>query len=255
VPPFAVAILTRALPMGFRAGGMMTFAPFFGSDAIPASVKAIFTMVLTAILYTAAPIAPIPMTATSWVHIAATEAFVGLMMGLTIHLVFEGVQVAGQLTGMQLGFSLASVIDPMTNIETPVISTLYQMFALLIFLQLNVHYWLLRILVRSFIYVPVGTGVATLLATTELFRFVGAMWLIGVQLAAPVVLATILVDVTVGFVSKASPQLPAMSIGISIKNLIGYGIMAGAAILWPSVLEREFTRAIGWTEHLLRLAQ
>jgi flagellar biosynthetic protein FliR len=242
------------MPIGLRAGGMMTFAPFFGSDVLPPSIKAIFTMVMTAILYGVVPPAPISTTASNWIYVVASEAFIGLMMGLAVQLVFEGVQIAGQLTGMQLGFSLASLIDPMTNIETPVITILYQMFTLLIFLQLNVHHWLLRMLVRSFTYVPVGTGVATLLATRELLRFVGAMWLIGVQIAAPVVLATILVDVTVGFVSKASPQLPAMLIGISIKNLMGYGIMAGAAILWPSLLEREFTRAMGWTEHLLRLA-
>jgi flagellar biosynthetic protein FliR len=254
VPPFAAAILTRAMPIGLRAGGMMTFAPFFGSDVIPPSIKAIFTMVLTAILYGVVPAAPISTTAANWIQVAASEAFIGLMMGLAVQLVFEGVQIAGQLTGMQLGFSLARLIDPMTNIETPVITILYQMFALLIFLQLNVHHWLLRILVRSFTYVPVGSGVANLLVTRELLRFVGAMWLIGVQIAAPVVFATILVDVTVGFVSKASPQLPAMVLGISIKNLMGYGIMAGAAILWPSLLEREFTRAMGWTEHLLRLA-
>jgi flagellar biosynthetic protein FliR len=234
---------------------MMTFAPFFGGDVIPPSIKAIFTMVLTAILYGAVPAAPISMTAANWIGMVSSEAFIGLTMGLAVQLVFEGVQIAGQLTGIQLGFSLASVIDPMSNIETPVVTTLYQMFALLIFLELNVHHWMLRMVVRSFTYVPVGTGVATLLATRELLRFFGAMWLIGVQIAAPVVLATILIDVTVGFVSKASPQLPAMVIGISVKNLMGYGIMAGAAILWPSLLEKEFTRAMGWTEHLLRLAR
>jgi len=255
VPPFAVAILTRVLPIGLRAGGMMTFAPFFGNDAVPPSVKAIFTMVLTAVLYGAAPTIQIPLTVASWTRVVASEAFIGLMMGLAVHLVFEGVQVAGQLTGMQMGFSLASVIDPITNIETPVVSTFYQMFALLIFMQLNVHHWLLKMLVRSFTYVPVGTGVATLLATRELLRFAGAMWLIGVQIAAPVVLATILIDIAVGFVSKASPQLPAMLIGISIKNFMGYGIMAGAAILWPSLLEKEFTRAMGWIEQLLHLAR
>ena len=109
-------------------------------------------------------------------------------------------------------------------------------------------------MVRSFTYVPVGTGVATLVATRELFRFVGAMWLIGVQIAAPVVLATILVDIAVGFLSKASPQLPAMIIGISVKNLMGYGIMAGVAILWPGLLEKQFLRAMEWTEQLLHLA-
>jgi flagellar biosynthetic protein FliR len=233
----------------------MTFAPFFGNDAVPPTFKAIFTVLLTAVLYGAVPALQIPMTIANWTQVIASEAFTGLMMGLAVHLVFEGVQVAGQLTGMQLGFSLASVIDPITNIETPVVATFYQMFALLIFLQLNVHHWILRMLVRSFIYVPIGTGVATLLATKELLRFAGAMWLIGVQIAAPVVLATILVDVAVGFLSKASPQLPAMFIGISVKNLIGYGIMAGAAILWPSLLEKEFIRAMEMTEHLLRLAQ
>jgi flagellar biosynthesis protein FliR len=255
VPPFAAAILAHALPIGLRTGGMMTFMPFFGSDATPSSVKAIFTLVLTGILYSAAPAAEIPMTIAAWTRVIVSEAFIGLMMGLAVHLVFEGVQVAGQLTGMQLGFSLASVIDPVTNIETPVVATFYQMFALLIFLQLNVHHWILRMLVRSFTYVPVGTGVATLLVTRELLRFAGAMWLIGVQIAAPVVLATILVDIAVGFLSKASPQLPAMYIGISVKNLMGYGIMAGAAILWPGLLEKEFMRAMEMTEHLLHLAR
>jgi flagellar biosynthesis protein FliR len=56
-------------------------------------------------------------------------------------------------------------------------------------------------------------------------------------------------------VSKASPQLPAMVIGISVKNFMGYGVMAAAAVLWPAILEKEFTRAMGWTEHLLRLAR
>lgn len=253
MPPFAIAFLTRALPVGLRAGGTLTFMPFFSNEATPPGVKALFTVALTALLYGATPAASTSLTMGGWVQIVASEAFVGLMMGLAVNLVFEGVQIAGQLTGMQLGFSLASLIDPLTNIETPVVATFYQLFALLIFLQLNVHHWILRMLVRSFTYVPVGSGVATLVATKELFRFVGAMWLIGVQIAAPVVLATILMDIAVGFLSKASPQLPAMLIGISVKNLMGYGIMAAAAILWPGLLEKQFLHAMEWTEQLLHL--
>ena len=255
MPPFAAAIFGRALPIGLRTAGVMTFAPFFGSDILPPNIKALFTVVVTAVLYGVSPAIQIPMTIGAWIQVVASEAFIGLMMGLAVQIVFEGVQVAGQLTGMQLGFSLASLIDPITNIETPVIATFYQMFALLIFLELDVHHWLLQMLVRSFVYVPIGTGIPTQLAVRGLLRFAGAMWLIGVQIATPVVLATILVDVTVGFVSKASPQLPAMLIGVSVKNLMGYGIMAAAAILWPSFLEREFTRAMGWSEQLLRIAR
>lgn len=255
MPPFAAAFFSRALPVGLRAGGTMTVGPFFGNDAIPPSVKAVLTVALTVLLYGVVPPAPVSTTAAGWTQVVASEAFVGVMMGLATQLVFEGVQIAGQLTGMQLGFSLASLIDPLTNIETPVIATFYQIFALLVFLQLDVHHSLLRMLVRSFAYVPVGSGIATLATTTQLFRFVGAMWLIGVQIAAPVVLATILIDVTVGFLSKASPQLPAMIVGISVKNLMGYGLMAAAAVLWPGLLERQFTRAMDWMEQLLRLAR
>jgi flagellar biosynthesis protein FliR len=54
--------------------------------------------------------------------------------------------------------------------------------------------------------------------------------------------------------SKASPQLPALFIGISAKSLIGYMVLAASAALWPKLLEGQFTNALGWSEHLLRLA-
>ena len=253
--PWLEGILAHVLPIGLRAGGLMTFSPFFGSDVVPARVKAGFTLALTAMLYNVIPVAAAPLDPANWARLVISEAIVGLMMGLSVQLVFEGVQIAGQLAGAQLGFSLAAIIDPQTNVETPVMSVFHQMIALLIFLQLNVHYWILRALVKSFEYLPVGTGIVTLAATREMFRAAGGMWLIGVQIAAPIMLATMLVDITVGFLSKAAPQLPALSIGISAKSLIGYAVLAVSVALWPGLLEKQFTNALGWTERLLHLAQ
>ncbi len=168
-----------------------------------------------------------------------SEAVSGLLMGLSVQIVLEGAQLAGQLAGAQLGFSLAAIIDPQTNIETPVLTIFYQMIALLIFLQLDVHHWILRAVVKSFAYFPVGTGVLTLRAARELLRAAGAMWLIGVQIAAPILLATMVIDVTIGFLSKASPQLPAMFIGISAKSLAGYALLAASVGLWPVLAGRQ----------------
>src|SRR5208282_469743 len=189
-----------------------------------------------------------------WTRMAISEAAVGLMMGLSVQLVFEGMHIAGQLAGAQLGFSLAAIIDPLTNIDTPVLAVFHQTVAMLIFLQLNVHHWLLRGIVKSFDYLPVGTAMVTLPTLGELFRDAGAMWLIGVQVAAPILIATMLLEVAIGFLSKASPQLPALFIGISAKSLIGYMVLAASAALWPKLLEGQFTNALGWSEHLLRLA-
>ncbi len=252
--PWLEHILMHALPIGLRVGGVMTFAPFFGSDAIPARVKACFTIVLTAMLYAVCPVPEMQLSISGWTRMAITEAAVGLMMGLSVQLVFEGMQLAGQLAGAQLGFSLAAIIDPITNIDTPVLAVLHQTIAMLIFLQLNVHHWLLRGIVRSFDYLPVGTSVVNLLTVRELFRMAAAMWLIGVQIAAPILIATMLLDVAIGFLSKASPQFPALFIGISAKSLIGYAVLAASAVLWPTLLEGQFTNAMGLSERLLHLA-
>jgi len=253
--PLLEHFLAHALPIGLRTGGLMTFAPFLGDEAIPARVKAGFTLVLTAMLYSVCPVPDFQLDALHWTRIVVGEAGVGLLMGLSVRLVLEGMQIAGQLAGAQLGFSLAAIIDPQTNIETPVLAVFHQMIALLIFLQLDVHHWMLRAIVRSFDYLPAGALVMTRATVEEMVHAAGGMWLIGVQVAAPVLLATMLVDIAVGFLSKASPQLPALFVGMSAKSLIGYLVLAAAAALWPHLLEGQFAHALGWSERMLHLAQ
>jgi flagellar biosynthetic protein FliR len=253
--PLLERILAHALPIGMRIGGIMTFAPFFGSEAFPARIKAAFVVVLTAMLYSVCPVPDMPLTAMNAIRIGLSEAVIGLMMGLSVQIVLEGAQLAGQLAGAQLGFSLAAIIDPQTNIDTPVLAIFYQMVAMLIFLQLDVHHWILRAVVKSFGYFPVGAGVLTLAAVRELFRAAAGMWLIGVQIAAPVLLATMVIDVTIGFLSKASPQLPAMLLGISAKSVAGYALLAVSVGLWPVLLEHKFLDSIGWMERILGLAR
>ena len=255
MPPLLEQILGHALPIGVRLGGLMTFAPFFGSEALPARVKAAVVLALTALLYGICPVPELAWSVTSMLRLAFSEAVVGLLLGLSVQLVLEGAQIAGQLAGAQLGFSLAAIIDPQTNIETPVLSTFYQTVALLIFLQLNVHHWMLRSMVKSFDYFPVGSGLANLASARALLRAAAGMWLLGVQIAAPVLLATLLIDVTVGFLSKASPQLPALFVGISAKSLAGYALLAASLGLWPALLEHRFLQAVAWTERFLNLAR
>jgi len=253
--PVLENMLAHALPIGVRLAGLMTFAPFFGSEAFPARVKAALVLALTALLYGVCPTPAFTVTIFSVTRMVLSEAVVGLLMGLSVQIVLEGAQMAGQLAGAQLGFSLAAIIDPQTNIETPVLSIFYQMIAMLIFLQLDVHHWILRAVVKSFGYFPAGTGTVSLAAARELLRGAGAMFLIGVQIAAPILLATMVIDVTIGFLSKASPQLPAMLIGISAKSMAGYALLAASVGLWPLLLEHRFLNAVGFMERVLGVAR
>jgi flagellar biosynthetic protein FliR len=247
--------LARASLVGARVSAMMIFAPFLGSLAIPARIKVGFTVVLTALLYPVVGVSTLSLDHPPWLRIVGGELLVGLVLGLTLQFIFDGVQLAGQILGFQLGYSLVNLIDPTTDVDTPVLSIFHQAVALLIFLQLDIHHWILRGLAKSFTYCRPGTVIVTPLATQELWRAAGGMLVVAVQIAAPALLATILIDLTLGMIGKASPQLPVLFVGLSIKSVAAFAILVGSLRFWPSVLEKYFLDALQTSERLMHLVR
>ncbi|MGH9536512.1 MAG: flagellar biosynthetic protein FliR [Terriglobales bacterium] len=245
---------------GMRIAGVMVYAPVLGSDAVTAAVKAGLTVFLTALLYPAYAGPGLSHTleksgGLGWIEMAGAEVVIGLLLGLTLQFVFEAAEFAGQIVGMQTGFSLVNILDPQTQVDTPVLSVFHQLIVTLIFLRLNVHHWLLRGLAATFSYLPAGGGRGMNLGLgSVLLRAAAGIWIAGVQIAAPVLLATLLCDVALGFVGKASPQLPVVFFGLSIKSMLGLLVLAGTLALWPGILETRFSAAIAISERLLHLA-
>jgi flagellar biosynthetic protein FliR len=233
---------------------LMVFAPFFGSLGIPARVKVGLTVALTALLYPVYAPRVFDFSGLNWCRVVAGEVVVGLILGLTLTFVFEGAELAGQILGFQIGYSLVNVIDPQTQVDTPVLSIFHQAVVLLLFLQLGVHRWLLRGLAKSFEYMPPGVASPTPAATAELLHAAAAMLVIAVQIAAPALIATLLADIVLGLIGKASPQLPVLFMGLSVKALVGFLVLAGSLRYWPVLMERYFLRALQTMEHLLHLA-
>ncbi len=246
--------LAQATPVALRVAGLLTFSPFLGDRAIPNRVKAGLVIVLTALLFPVVPAQAAPFGPVDWIEMTLGEFLVGLLMGLSLQIVFEGMQFAGQLSGIQLGISLASLFDPQSQADSTAMAVFFNLVTLLVFLQLNVHHWVLRALARSFEYLPAGGIVPTQLMSRRLVHVTGALFVLGIQIAAPVLLATMLIDLVLGFLSKASPQLPALLLGIPIKNLTGLALLIGAISLWPGILERRFAFAVGAAERILHLA-
>lgn len=248
-------ILWIALSIGLRISAVMLFAPFFSSQAIAMPIKAAFTIALTALLYPVTEsVFAMPREA-NWPQLLLGEFGVGLLLGLTLQLVVEAAVTAGQLMGVQAGYSLVTLLDPQTQADTPVMGTLNQMVTLVIFLRLNVHHWLLRGLAMSFSYVPPGTVFWRGAIGEVLLHAAGSIWLVAVQVAAPAIAATMLVDITMGFLAKASPQIPVLFLGLPIKNVLSLLALSGALALWPDFFEQRFAHAIALGEQLLHLAR
>lgn len=242
-----------ALFVGLRVAGLMSFAPFLGNQALPTRVKAILTIGITVLLLPSYALRPVPISVSSWLATALAEAALGVLMGLSVQFVFDGFQLAGEVVGVQMGFALENMFDPQTNASSPVLSVFYQTIAMLIFLQLNVHHWMLLALAQSFRLVPVGTASAGLPAVRQLLKAAESMWVIGVEIAAPVLVATMAVDLTLSFLSRISPQVPVLLVGLSLKQLLGYLLMVGTIVMWPVYLQSRFYQAIVTSERLLHL--
>jgi flagellar biosynthetic protein FliR len=153
-----------------------------------------------------------------------------------------------------MGFSLASVINPQSQADSPVLSTFHELIAMLLFIQLRAPQWLLRGLARSFQYLPPGNFSFRGSALASFMQFSSGMWIAAVQIAAPVLVATMFIDVALGLLGKASPQLPVLFVGLSIKSVAGLALLCGAVSLWPRFFDTRFQQAIEASERILRLA-
>lgn len=247
--------LAALLFTGVRVSGVMVFAPFLGSQSVSMPVKAGLTLGITGLLFPLHHAPALPGGVLAGAGIVLAEFGVGLVLGLTLNFIFDAVEFAGQMVGMQMGFSLVNVIDPQTQVDTPVLSIFHQLITLLIFLELNVHHWLLRGLGKSFAYLPAGSIAWLETGGPALIRAAGSIGLAGLQMAAPVLLATVVADVTLGFLAKASPQLPVLFFGLSIKSVLSLLVMIAAVVFWPRMLERHFMDAIATGERFLQLAR
>ncbi|HEX4074099.1 MAG TPA: flagellar biosynthetic protein FliR [Candidatus Acidoferrales bacterium] len=251
-------LLMPALLLGLRVAGLMSFAPFLGSTSISARFKAVLTLAFTVFLYPVC--APqisqaASLTSSNWAGMVLSESCLGLLMGLTVQFVFEGAQFAGQFASIQMGFSLVTILDPQTQADTPVMSVFFQTVGLFLFLQLDVHHWMIRAIAKSYALVPVGSVTISEPLVREFFHVAGSMFIVGVEIAGPIVLATMVVDLSLKFLGKVSPQIPVMLMGVSIKFLLGMAVLITAVGCWPSFFESRFAGALGAADHLLHLAR
>lgn len=245
--------LAAMVLVAIRLSGLMVFAPVFSSDAIPARVKTLFVLAsafLLAPVVSALPLAHVELGMSAVIG----ELSVGFIFGFGLTMLNEVLGFCGQLLGFQFSFSLVNLLDPNSPVQTPLFGQMFALLGTMVLLASGLHRTLLRAFLRSFADAPVG---AVFFDAHTGLAFVGMMsgvLFAGLQLAAPIVAATMLVEVAVALVGKLSPQLPVMSIAIPAKTLLGYTVLIGALALWPRFLEMHFSALLDNAEQLVRHA-
>jgi len=233
-----------------RLSGMVLFAPFFSSTALPVRTKAVFVL---AVAYLLAPLVASLPNAHAQIGFAAIlgELAVGLVYGLALAMLNEMLLFAGQIAGMQFSFSLVNLMDPSSPIETPLLGALFQTMGTLVVIAAGLDRILLASVVRSFRVAPLGSYAMTPATGLAIVRAASGVFVAALELAAPVLAATMLIEIAVALMGKLSPQLPVMFLSVPIKQVTGFVVLAGSLALWTRFIEARFGGLLDMAERLV----
>lgn len=236
----------NALIAGFlwpftRIMGLLAMAPLFGNRGIPARIKVALGLLLSAIV--APTIGALPHTdpmSVTGVLVLAQQFIIGIAMGFAMRIVFTAVELAGELCGMTMGLGFATFFDPQSAGRSSAISQFLSLLTLMVYLASNLHLVVLSTLVDSFTSMPV----TAMPMGGDLFRQLagwgGRIFSAGVQLALPVVAGLLIVNVALGILTRAAPQLNLFGVGFPVTLAVGFLMLALSLPYMAVPLERLF---------------
>ena len=244
-------LLTSALLVCIRLSGLFVFAPVFSSQALSVRVKSAMLIVLT--LFIAPVAAALPAAhAELGLRSILGELSVSALLGLSLTMLNELVSFTGQLLGIQFSFSLVNLLDPNSQVQSPLLAQMFGIFEVAVLLAAGLHRTVLAALMSSFLVVPLGAGLAPRSFGIGLVGMAGGVFLAALQLAAPVLSATLLVEVGIALMARVSPQLPVLPLTIPTKTVVGYAVLLGSLALWPAFFEARFAGLLSSAQMMLR---
>lgn len=244
--PILVFIIVLA-----RVGGLVTFSPFWSNQAAPPRVRLVLALVLTLVVMPVAAenIRTPPVDPMSLAVLILGEMCIGLVLGFSGRMIFSALEFAAQILSIQIGLSLASMIDPSTKAQTTAIGTMAQMLGLMVMMGAEGHYWALAAVVASFRNVTAASFTPEL---AQIFLRLSADALaVGVSLAAPAIIVLLAVEFVIAIAGRAAPQLQVMVLGFPLKIITGIWITGGAMYFLPGATRSALAAMKGGLSRLL----
>jgi flagellar biosynthetic protein FliR len=238
-----------------RVSAMIITIPILGDVTVPARVKVGLALLITFLVFPFVQTAAWRLSSDifSLVFRMAGEIMIGVIIGFAGRLIFDGIQLAGQLIGFQMGFSIVNVIDPINNEQVSIISQFQYLIALLIFLVMNGHHIFLYAIIESFrILPPLGFHFSGELMQLILV-FVRNMLEVAIKTGAPIIAVLLFMSVGMGLIARTVPQINIFIVGFPLQIAIGLIGIGVTLPIFMRVVESYFSNLEGEIISLLRL--
>ena len=227
-----IAVFLLAL---IRITGLFMITPFLAAPSVPARVKALLALGITVcvapLLWSQGEGALLslqePIMATLTV---LSELSIGLIIGFTVGVVIAAIQTAGQFVAHDIGMTIANTIDPLSNRQISLVGQFKATLAIVLFLALDLHHQMVRLVSKSFELVPVGTFVERStsfnMGLAEVTRYEGSrLFSTAAQLAVPVTITLLLVTVAMAFLARSVPEINVFILGFAIRIIVGFSVI------------------------------
>jgi flagellar biosynthetic protein FliR len=235
-----------------RISGVMAFFPFFSHTAIPNSVKAATALFLTFFFFPMIGDADVATNgAIELLLMAVMEFALGFIAGLVLNLVFGAIGLAAMQISMVMGFSMATVIDPVTQTNSPIVSQFLTLLAILIFLSFDGHHLILLFLSDSIGHLSLGAFYPDSSIYEYLLKAVSQMFVIGFIMAFPIIALSILSDVIFGMLMKTMPQFNLLVVGFPIKIFLSFLVLIAVLGSMMGIFKDEFMNYFSYLKSLL----
>jgi len=214
-----------------RPGAAFVAAPVFGASFVPVQLRLILALAIgiPALAATHFTLPADGLASIAGLLLVAGEVMAGLALGFAIQIGFAAATLAGETIGNAMGLGFAAMVDPASGQHNPLIGQFLTIFATFLFLAMDGHLALARIIVQSYQALPPGHAWMSAESIHGLVLFGGTMFAAGLSIALPVGFALILVQLVMAMLARSAPQLNIFSVGLPATLLAGIVLMAVSA--------------------------
>ncbi len=240
---FSLVTFEYFLMILVRVATFMFIAPFFGMTNTPFRVKIGFSVFVTIILFQILPKTALDYQGVfGYAVIIIKEGITGLLIGFAANICNSIILLAGNMIDMEIGMSMATVFDPMTNSQVNITGNLYNYFLLMLLVITDMHHYILNAMVDSYKLIPIaGQNFDWEHLFSSFLMFVTDLFVIAFRIILPIFVVSMILNAILGIMAKVAPQMNMFAVGMQLKVLVGFIVLFLTIRLLPNISNFIFT--------------
>jgi len=228
-----------------RLGAVLMVAPVWGEQTVPAMMRLALALMVTTVLAPglAGATPAMPGSAIAAIPLIVNEIIIGLILGLGARLMMSALQVAGATAGLASGLGFAQQIDPVASQPAAIFSGFFSLMGVVLIMAAGLHRVMIEAAADSYAIFPPGAFPPIGDANQFVIDAVANSFRLGIQIAAPVLIFSLIFNIALGLISRLIPQVQVFMTALPLSVMLGLAVIAlglgGGLMMWLDAMETQ----------------